>query len=62
VFDEGSASWGVSVPDVSPEDVAIVERDACVGAMPRISDMWTADFEDKLLAAIARARCLRNRV
>lgn len=51
-----STSWGVSVPDVSPEDVAVEEKDGCGGAMPRISDMWAADFEDKFLAAIARAR------
>jgi len=43
----------VSAPEFKPD-----EEVEGVGAMPRISDMWAADFEDMFLAAIARARCL----
>ena len=45
-------SAGVAEPEGDWEDVE------GVGAMPRISEIWTDDFEEMLLAAMARARCL----
>jgi hypothetical protein len=38
--------------------VEVVTEEEGVGAIPRISEMDTADFVAMFLAAIARARCL----
>jgi hypothetical protein len=49
---------GVFVPDGNTEGKLDDEKDEGVGAMPKTSDIWDADFEDRFLAAIALARCL----
>lgn len=45
-----------------PEGVAAVigvaDEDEDDDAIPKISDMCTADFDEMFLAAMARARCL----
>lgn len=49
---------GVRVPGEAEADPA---EDVGVGAIPRISEMAAADFDDMLFAAMARARCLFTR-